>query len=122
MSKNIILISLLLSFLFSCGKTLEEEIVKKWKVTKMEKMIKVTSKKITPINLDINPKMFYNFNQNGTVEMITQIGSNMNGKWFVKDSIITISVHNQKKDFKINKLTNKELIITSGNFRLYLKQ
>lgn len=122
MRKKIIFCSLLLVLISSCGNTIKDEIGKKWKVAKMEKLIKVTSKKITPIDLDISSKMSYNFKSDGKVEMITQIGSNMNGKWSVKDSVITISVRNEKKDFKINKLTKKELIITSDNFKFYLEQ
>ncbi|WP_394750983.1 lipocalin family protein [Spongiimicrobium salis] len=92
---------------------MEQRIIKRWRVTKMERMTKP---------LDIYPKMNYHFKADHTVAMITQIGSTLKGIWKLKDSVLTISVKGESKEFSIQKLTEDTLIVSSGEFRFYLKE
>ncbi|MBJ2175879.1 hypothetical protein JBL43_16615 [Aureibaculum sp. A20] len=119
--KLIILTITSLILLTSCSNGLEKKIIKNWKVSKMEKLIPVTSNNYTPIKMDINSKMSFNFLSNNKVKLITQIGSKLNGSWAVNDSIITIIIKKEEKKLRIDKLTDNELILTSGKFKFYLE-
>ncbi|QCX38154.1 hypothetical protein FF125_06820 [Aureibaculum algae] len=107
--------------LTSCSIGLEKKITKNWKVSKMEKFIPVTSNNYTPIKMDINAKMSYNFQTENKVKLITQYDSKLNGSWSVNDSIITINIKKEQKNFNIDKLTDHELVLTSGNYKFYLE-
>jgi len=108
-------------FLYSCSNDLEKKITKKWSVSKMEKIVSVTSNSYTPININIHPKMSYNFLPDYKAKLITQTGSSINGFWNVKDSIISITVKKERRKFKIIKIAENELILTSDKFKFHLK-
>lgn len=105
-------ITLIILGLSSCGNTIEDQIIKDWQVSKMERMEKAIS---------IHSKMSYQFNADHTVQIITQIGNALVGTWKVNDQTITINVQGESKVFRIEKLTDKELILSSGEFQFYLK-
>lgn len=117
------LISIATSLLifFSCNHKQKNLLSKKWKVTKIEKKVKVMSNSYTYVDIGTTDNMSYNFMLNNEVIIITKYGSKLTGKWFRNDSLIKVNIKQETKEFKILNLTNKNLIMTSGKFKFYLK-
>ncbi|WP_234859490.1 lipocalin family protein [Aquimarina aquimarini] len=118
--KNKIKILIIIPFaiLFSCSNGLEKKITKNWKVYKMEKTINGYN----PMNIDINSKMSYNFLPENKVQMITQMGNKMRGTWYIEDSVISIYVKEEKKQFDIIELADDKLTLVSGEFKFFLEK
>ena len=87
----------------------------------MQKIISVTSNNYVPINVKISSNMSYHFQSNSKVSLITQTGSKIKGFWNINDSIISITIKKEIKKLKIIKLTDDELVLTSGKFKFYLE-
>lgn len=109
---KIIMGTLLTMMVFSCSSGIEGKVTKNWKVVKMERSTR-------PV--DVHPNMAYIFKQNNTLHLTTQIGSKLQGTWSLKDSILTIHVEGERKEFAIQELTDNKLTLVSGEFAFYLE-
>lgn len=118
---KLILIATSLLIFFSCNHKQKNLLNKKWKVTKMEKKVKVMSNSYTYVDIGSTNNMSYNFMENNEVRIMTKYGSNLIGKWSMTDSLITVNVKQEIKEFKILNLTDKNLTMTSGKFKFHLK-
>ena len=87
----------------------------------MEKMVKVMSNSYTPIAIEIDDDMYYKFLPYEKVAIKTQMGTELNGIWSRNDSLININIDGKVKEFKIRKLTDKELVLVSDRFKFYLE-
>lgn len=87
----------------------------------MEKKVKVMSNSYTYVDIGSTNNMSYNFMENNEIRIITKYGSKLTGKWFRNDSLITVNIKQETKEFKILNLTDKNLTMTSGKFKFYLK-
>ncbi|WP_152973863.1 hypothetical protein [Zhouia amylolytica] len=109
--------------LLSCNSNnLENKIAKDWQVTKMQRYVKVTSNGFAPMDIDISPKTSYNFKKDGKTEIITQLGSKMDGTWKNIDSTIIITAMGEKKSFKIDSISDTSMLLSSNTFKFYLRK
>ena len=108
------------TLLLSCGKkSLEDRIIGNWKVKKMERMVKITVKDYAPIEVEIDSNTAYNFMPNNKVQLISIIGNELYGSWFLKDSTITITIEDETKEFKIIELDKNKLIMSLDKLKFY---
>lgn len=112
---------LLLLVFYSCKNELENNIIGKWSVTRMEKKENRTSNNNFSRTIEISPKMSYRFNSDNTVHVITQLGSRINGVWSLKDSTVYISVKKERKEFQIKEISENTMLMVSGDFKFYLE-
>lgn len=109
--------------MISCdSNNFENKIANDWQVIKLQKYIKVTSNGYTPITIDINPKTSYNFKKDGETEIITQLGTKMNGTWKIKDSTIIVIVKGEEKNFRVDSITDNTMLLYADKFKFHLKK
>jgi len=112
MLKRYLLLSFIIIVLFSCSTGIKSKIIKDWKVTKVEKYTNIASEDNT--SKEIRSGGSYNFKANGEVQIVSLIGYD----------IITITVDNEEKQFMIDTLEDKKMIlysISSEKFKFYLE-
>ncbi|UNZ00164.1 hypothetical protein MQE36_07420 [Zhouia spongiae] len=120
---KVLLVLITAVFLSCCNNNnLKNRITNNWQVTKMQRYVKVTSNRYTTIDIDISPKTSYNFKENGKTEIITQLGSKMNGSWKNIDSTIIIRIKGEKRLFKVDSITDVSMLLSSDQFKFYLKK
>lgn len=116
------IVTILSCFLItSCINKMSGNLQKEWKVIKMEKLINVTATNKTTIPVDFNPEMSYHFKENNKIALVTQLGSKRMGKWFLKDSVLSITIQEQTLQFRIKKSTEDVLQLIHEDNIQYLK-
>ncbi len=106
--------------LAACTSGFEKKMENHWQVSKMQKVVNVTSNKQTLIDIEVDPNMSYHFMANNKVEMITQMGSKLRGSWSAADSTITIKVKGETRQFDVQELTEESLVMVTDRFKLSL--
>lgn len=110
----------LLIFLVSCsGDNLKKKIVGTWKVEKMQRNIRGGFQ-----DLEINPKMLFQFGETGNIKIVRHLGQTIRGTWTYSENIKTIHIiaNNESKDFVIDSIKNKMLYLTSNDVKFHLKE
>ena len=82
-------------------------------------MVKITVKDYAPIEVEIDSNTAYNFMPNNKVQLISIIGNELYGSWFLKDSTITITIEDETKEFKIIELDKNKLIMSLDKLKFY---
>ena len=119
MNAKLIIIGIAL-LLLSCGNnSFDDRIIGNWKVKKMEKMIKINPNDYGAIEVKIDSNMAYNFMPNNKVQLISMLGKKLKGSWFIKDSIISITIEDETKEFNIIKLDETKLIMGLDRLTFY---
>lgn len=110
----------LMVFLFSCiGNTMEQKISTKWAVDKMKRNVGDSFQ-----NMVVNPKMSFEFEENGEVKIVTHLGMTIRGTWgyMENEKTIQITAENETKNFVIDSISDKRLYLTSNDVKFHLKK
>ena len=109
-SKILLILVVLISV--SCSNSKKDILTNKWKVVKMTRNSRT---------IEINNAMSYDFKDDNRVIIITQNGSEVQGKWTMKNDSVLIQVKEETKGFSISTLNAHSATLKSGEFTFELE-